>query len=67
MELICLDCDGVGWLATPGQDLTIQLGKALLTANRLNRLMAAQLPPTDERSLYQPSKRDGARGHYTGD
>lgn len=67
MELICLDCEGIGWLGAPGQDLAVQLGRALTSARRLTRLLQAQLPPTDERSLYQPSKRDGARGHYTGD
>lgn len=67
MELVCLDCDGVGWLAAPGQDLTVQLGRALTAARRMVRLLQAQLPPTDERSLYQSSKRDGVRGHFTGD
>src|SRR5690606_21702085 len=67
MELTCLECDGVGWLPTPGQDLTLQLGKALTSARRMVRLLQAQLPPTDERALYQSSKRDGVRGHFTGD
>lgn len=67
MPLACLDCEGVGWLAIDGQDLSVQLGRALTKARQMNRLLQAQLPPTDERSLYQDNKRGGARGNYTGD
>lgn len=67
MPLVCLDCEGIGWQATAGQDLTVQLGRALTKARQMNRLLQAQVPPTDERSLYQNNKRGGARGNYTGD
>lgn len=67
MPLVCTECGGVGWLASPGQDLTTQLGRALTRAKQLNRLLEAQLPPTDEQGIYRSSKRDGVRGHYTGD
>lgn len=44
MELVCLECDGIGWQATSGQDLTQQLGKALTRSRQLTRLLEARLP-----------------------
>lgn len=68
MELICLECSGIGWLPTPGQDLTQQLGKALIKSRQLTRLLEARLPEScGAQSHYQAAPRDGVGGHYTGD
>lgn len=68
MELICLDCDGIGWLVTPGQDLVQQLGRALTRANQLTRLLEARVPECGGvQGQYRDESRDGMRGHYTGD
>lgn len=68
MELVCLECDGIGWRATPGQDLTQQLGKALTKSRQLTRLLEARMPESHgAQSHYQADPRDGVGGHYTGD
>ncbi|MEJ6656897.1 MAG: hypothetical protein QNL70_12935 [Pseudomonas sp.] len=68
MELICLECDGIGWLAVPGQDLIQQLGWALTRSNQRARLLQAHLPECDgAQGQYRDESRDGMRGHYTGD
>lgn len=68
MELLCFECDGIGWVETPGQDLTRQLGKALTKARQMARLLKARLPEASgPETHYQADPRDGARGHYTGD
>ena len=67
-ELDCTACDGIGWLPSAGRDLTVELGRMLTKLYAHNRVLAAQLPPSPgvERD-YQASRRDGVRGHYTGD
>lgn len=70
-QLDCVDCDGVGWLPMAGQDITRQLGRCLSKqislTNALQLLAQREAGPVGAERDYQPSPRDGARGHYTGD
>ncbi|PBK05921.1 hypothetical protein CNQ84_00640 [Pseudomonas abyssi] len=67
-ELDCVPCDGVGWLPMAGQDLTQQLGRYLTRQiATANVLRAAAASGQGAERDYQDSRRDGVRGHYTGD
>lgn len=67
-EIECQDCIGIGWLPVAGADLTQQLGAALTKTYALNRLMSARLEEfSGPQAQYQDNKKDGHRGHYTGD
>ncbi len=67
-QLDCMACDGVGWLPVAGQDLTQQLGRYLTRQiAEANVLRFAAASGQGAERDYQDSRRDGVRGHYTGD
>lgn len=70
-QLDCISCDGIGWLPVAGQDLAQQLGRQLTRqiarANILQALVQSRGGAQGAERDYQPSRRDGVLGHYTGD
>lgn len=67
MALICIECDGIGWLPTPGQDLTQQLGWMLTKTNQRLRLYAARESTFGPEEDYRDKGSNGHRGNWTGD
>ena len=70
-DLDCTACDGIGWHPMAEQDITRQLGRCLSKQLSLTKVLQAlveqQDRPVGAERHYQPSPRDGVRGHYTGD
>lgn len=67
MPLVCLECDGVGWVPTDGQDLAEQLGHALTRALARLRIYGAAGTQFGPELDYQDNGRGGQRGNWTGD